>query len=824
MIIDSPIISGSFAASGSLNQVGDITITGSLIVTGEIIGTASTATSASYALTASHATNVPQTASFADSATSASYAVTASYISGSGGGVGFPFSGSAVITGSLLITELSGSGIRYLTTDNDGLIVAQTASAAIKQTQAVTSTAGQTSFNITNGYTTGLVDVFINGTKLSAAEFTDTSGTVITLATGSNDGDTVEFVKYFPASGVTNNALRQQTTFIATAGQTVFSASYTPGLLDIFYNGSRLSTSDYTANNGTYFTLATGSVDGDILDVFVYSYQVGGFNGIGGAGVANQVAYFGTTNAITSSNVITISGNNAIITGSLLGTASNATTASFALTASSADNLLVRNTLTAQTLVVQTITSSVDFVTGSTRFGSLAANTHVFTGSMSVSGSLGIGTSSPVSSLHINEVSSSITLSKTVSALSSSVGALEWRNNHASTGVVWAKIDAVTLGTGANPWDFSNITFSTWNGFNSLTERMRITNLGYVGVGTNNPSSSLHINGSTYFGSRLMLERTSGAIGKYSIGVQNENNAFGITDEAQGNLTRFYINSSGNVGIGTSSPNTKLQVEDGFISTYHNINANGAGYGIQFYTNGGGSKNTIANISISQEGTARSGNIIFQTSNAGAPTERMRIKADGTVGISTTAPNATLHIGAALGGFNRLTQISVSTANTDAINLMASKNSGGSDQWWSWGVTTANAFYIVGDAGGPGGTGVKLNYNTTSWTSNSDIRIKDIIEPITDAVLKISTLNSIVYKFKNDETCQRRIGLIAQEVNEIFPEVVDVPEDQDSIWGVRYTELIPVLVKAIQEQQAQIEEQNTLITSLQTRIEQLENK
>jgi len=109
-------------------------------------------------------------------------------------------------------------------------------------------------------------------------------------------------------------------------------------------------------------------------------------------------------------------------TGSLFGTASwaqNAITASFvtlaqtasfvataswarnALTASSADSFVVRNnitasnglftgTITAQTLVVQTVTSSVAFVTGSTKFGSSSANTHQFTGSVSITGSLSV--------------------------------------------------------------------------------------------------------------------------------------------------------------------------------------------------------------------------------------------------------------------------------------------------------------------------------------------------------------------------------------------------------------------------------------------------
>ena len=92
----------------------------------------------------------------------------------------------------------------------------------------------------------------------------------------------------------------------------------------------------------------------------------------------------------------------------------NATTASYAVnatTASYADALTVAGTLTAQTLVVQTITSSVDFVTGSTRFGSLLTNTHVFSGSVTMnpgglfvssSGVVGIGFTTPSSLLYVS--------------------------------------------------------------------------------------------------------------------------------------------------------------------------------------------------------------------------------------------------------------------------------------------------------------------------------------------------------------------------------------------------------------------------------------
>jgi hypothetical protein len=90
--------------------------------------------------------------------------------------------------------------------------------------------------------------------------------------------------------------------------------------------------------------------------------------------------------SITAINNYTASQN--ILNGTYATTGSN----TFADIQTVNSNLIVTGSITASTLVVQTITSSVDFVTGSTRFGSIAANTHQFTGSVGISGSLtGIG-------------------------------------------------------------------------------------------------------------------------------------------------------------------------------------------------------------------------------------------------------------------------------------------------------------------------------------------------------------------------------------------------------------------------------------------------
>ena len=127
--------------------------------------------------------------------------------------------------------------------------------------------------------------------------------------------------------------------------------------------------------------------------------------------------------------------------------------------------------------------------------------------------------------------------------------------------------------------------------------------------------------------------------------------------------------------------------------------------------------------------------------------------------------------------------------------------------------------------------GVQLTNGATSWTSWSDERMKDIIEPIEGAIGKVKTLRTVIGKFKTEEEGIRRPFLIAQDVQKVFPEAVTesilVDEvDKEDIYKklgkqerllLSYTDLIPLLTAAIKEQQETIE-------SLKARIEALENK
>ena len=82
--------------------------------------------------------------------------------------------------------------------------------------------------------------------------------------------------------------------------------------------------------------------------------------------------------------------------------------------------------------------------------------------------------------------------------------------------------------------------------------------------------------------------------------------------------------------------------------------------------------------------------------------------------------------------------------------------------------------------------------------------MKDIIEPIGNAVAKVGSLRSVIGKFKTDSEGTRRSFLIAQDVKSVLPEAVDVVGENNEL-GLRYTEVIPLLVAAIKELTARVE-------------------
>ena len=141
-----------------------------------------------------------------------------------------------------------------------------------------------------------------------------------------------------------------------------------------------------------YFPIVTGS-----LTVLGNISVSGSITTSGSITISGSItsASFASTASYWSGSIVNAESASFASTASFVALAQSASNAVAAATASFANAFTVAGNLTAQTLVVQTITSSIDFVTGSTRFGSLLANTHVFTGSVNITGSsTTIGTAS----------------------------------------------------------------------------------------------------------------------------------------------------------------------------------------------------------------------------------------------------------------------------------------------------------------------------------------------------------------------------------------------------------------------------------------------
>lgn len=91
---------------------------------------------------------------------------------------------------------------------------------------------------------------------------------------------------------------------------------------------------------------------------------------------------------------------------------------------------------------------------------------------------------------------------------------------------------------------------------------------------------------------------------------------------------------------------------------------------------------------------------------------------------------------------------------------------------------------------------------TTTWSSDS--RLKTDITPMTGMLEKVSALQGVFFKWKDSKSDDRQLGLLAQEVGEVFPELVST--DPDGMKGVNYIGFIAVLIEALKEQQNQIQQ------------------
>lgn len=553
------------------------------------------------------------------------------------------------------------------------------------------ATAGQTTF--TTPYEVGQIDVYYNGSKLYPNEFTATNGTTVVLAQAATLNAQISIVKYVAA--LSTSAIRNETTFTTTSGQTTFSVNYTVGQVDVFYNGSKLNISEFTATDGTSVVLGFSCAAGESVVFVSYVNQVSG-----ASGTTNYVSKFTGAASLGDSQIFD-NGSNVVIGGS-----------------SGIAKLTVVGTM----------------------FG----------------------------------------------------GSMFFNNGNIST----AGSTFISLSTNSS-------------------ERLRINTNGNVLIGTTTDAGfRLDVNGTGRFATSLTVG-AGGLAGRLSVrGTTNDSSAFAFEAANSSGNSLLLVRNDGNVGIGVSPPTSRLDIGNGILTsptlrgrTYNLSNVasqnpnlvNGTGFNsipvrvgdiIDFPF---GQTRTVtgvtdtqltlnANWSVSFAGSnvEGRGGVVIETNNIRV----ISVNGNGNVGVRTSDPRANLEIEGGRG-------ININNLGELMPNLWRDGGDGGLL------IRTYNRSTDVFTSV------AKINPSNGAYSALSDIRLKENILDSESAIKKVLEIKVRKFDWKSTGA-KEDYGFIAQELHEVLPQYV-YEGSEDVNWGVAKAELVPLLVKAIQELKAEIE-------------------
>ena len=407
--------------------------------------------------------------------------------------------------------------------------------------------------------------------------------------------------------------------------------------------------------------------------------------------------------------------------------------------------------------------------------------------------SLGIGTSSPSTLMHISGSSSSVDGIHYIVENTRSAGGpagIVMKSNHGD----WKMINSQTVADALEFIDGS-----------AGATRMLIDSSGRVGIGTSSPTRKLEVvdNGDILqltgiAGNAFVRFTDNDASSDFSIGADDGSGAgagaFMVYDR-NNSAYRMIINSSGNVGIGTVSPTEKLEVSGG------NIQVDSFSRKIGFKVSG----NSNAGYLIPYDGSGNtqlvnersSGNLIFKSAN----TERMRILSNGVIMVGLTSQMNGGDRGIELDGPNGTILTGKSSAQTRTHLSFVNPNG------------------VVGS--------ITTNNAATAYNTSSDYRLKENVTDVTDGITRVKQLAPKRFNFiaHPDVTVD---GFLAHEAQAVVPEAVTGTQDaidaegNPDYQGIDQSKLVPLLTAALQEAIAKIETLETEMTSVKARLDVLE--
>ena len=350
----------------------------------------------------------------------------------------------------------------------------------------------------------------------------------------------------------------------------------------------------------------------------------------------------------------------------------------------------------------------------------------------------------------------------------------------------------------------------------SASEAMRIDSSGRVGIGTSSPSTRLDVNGTVKFVDTMSFSDSGATVSCFfqastdifQYGTSTSDDIAIYTNNAE----RMRIDSSGNVGIGTNSPNVKLQVQGASAlgsgtGTTNAIRIHDTSVGSSWSTTqdfnqlqfssgdtsapgGAGVRYSIGVVSHDAANTYS--DLTFRNYDG---TEHMRINgAYGSVGIANTNPSYNLEIGESDGVSNRGLSFNL---NNNVGQIRTRSN-----------LSDTQTHYEIINSNGTVGT-IRTVGSATQFNTSSDYRLKENVNYDFDATTRLKQLKPARFNFIADANTTVD-GFLAHEVSSIVPEAISgekdaVKEDGTPDYqGIDQSKLVPLLVKTIQELEARI--------------------
>ena len=304
------------------------------------------------------------------------------------------------------------------------------------------------------------------------------------------------------------------------------------------------------------------------------------------------------------------------------------------------------------------------------------------------------------------------------------------------------------------------------------------------------------------------------------------------------NTERMVIDSSGHVGIGSTSFDAlqpeKLLVDGGtsatnnLIGAYADVN-NYVQIGVQNHNSGNSASSDL--VATADNGTNTTNYIDLGINSSGYANNASNILNRPNVGYLYTNATADFFIGNGATNqdmifFTNNGSVGNTTANgNEAIRIDEGGNVGiGGTSRNNSGIKTTNAEKLVvqgniiprvSGSGTIGTSTYKWNavYATNGTIQTSDRRMKTNILDLKYGLKEVLAMRPVSFNWKTTPDNNKKVGLIAQEVKAIVPEVVTGDETKETL-GLNYAELVPVLINAVKEQQKEIEDLKKMVEKL----------